>query len=55
MAKKTDIDKILNDLYTKASEWNDKLSVAKQMVELEKARLKASDDNGSDVPEALKD
>lgn len=55
MAKKTDIDKILNDLYTKAAEWTDKLSVAKQMVELEKARLKSSDESGDTIPEGLKD
>lgn len=56
--KKTDvtIDTVLANLYTSATEFNDKLAVAKEMVKLEMARLKAEPaDDGDVVPSALKD
>lgn len=52
---KSNIDTVLNSLYTDAKEWSDKLAVAKEMVRLEMARLKASPDEGGDVPAALQD
>lgn len=55
MAKKTEIDKVLKDLYSSAVDFNDKLSVAKEMVKVEIARLKGQPEDGSDTPDALKD
>jgi len=54
--KTADIDKTLADLYTSAKEnFNDKLQVAKLMVTIECARLKATEGGGDDTPEGLKD
>ena len=58
MAKKATItiDKILADLYTKGCDFNEKLSVAKEMVKLEMARLKSEpEEDGDKVPAGLRD
>jgi hypothetical protein len=58
MAKKNnsnDIDKILKDLYALSSEFNDKLSVVREMVKLEMARLRGDQDLRNPIPEGLQD
>jgi hypothetical protein len=51
----SDIDKTLKDLYTSAKEFGDKLSVAKEMVKVEIARLKGDPQDPNDIPTGLKD
>lgn len=51
----TDVDKVLKELYDSGTEWNDRLAVAKLMVEIEKARIKQSDEGSDGVPLGLAD